>query len=195
MRSVEDFLKHYASEYYDPQAAHEYYMRNRELKERNKTSQEQSQAIGYANKQISTKRKTDLDAASANQKAQLEKLRADAEASRERIAGKLSALFEKLKAESLNVKLNTIPANASPKLRAYLESQNAAMLGKARKDNAKLYAEASKVTREEMKKVATDVKAAITAARDSYKANREALIAKYDQAKVTEEANIRQNIK
>ena len=35
---VDDFLQHYASQYYDPVKAHEYYMRNRELKGRRSTS-------------------------------------------------------------------------------------------------------------------------------------------------------------
>jgi hypothetical protein len=36
---VEDFLAHYASEFYDPAKAHEYYIKNRELKNRQSTSE------------------------------------------------------------------------------------------------------------------------------------------------------------
>lgn len=36
---VEDFLAHYSSEYYDPAKAHEYYVKNRELKNRQSTSE------------------------------------------------------------------------------------------------------------------------------------------------------------
>ena len=38
MNETRDFLLHYASKYYDPVKAHEYYMKNRELKGRRSSS-------------------------------------------------------------------------------------------------------------------------------------------------------------
>ena len=53
-------LIHYASPYYDPQKAHEYYMKNRELKGRKsvaKLNDEGKEAAAYVKKQLSDERK------------------------------------------------------------------------------------------------------------------------------------------
>lgn len=54
-------LKHYASEYYDPQKAHEYYMRTRELKGRRSTrglNDEGKAAAKYVKEQLTSERKS-----------------------------------------------------------------------------------------------------------------------------------------
>lgn len=55
-----DTLAHYASPYYDPQKAHEYYMKNRELKSRSSTAKlndEGKNAAKYVKEQLTTERK------------------------------------------------------------------------------------------------------------------------------------------
>lgn len=55
-----DTLVHYASPYYDPQKAHEYYMKNRELKSRSSTvklNDEGKNAAKYVKEQLATERK------------------------------------------------------------------------------------------------------------------------------------------
>lgn len=60
MLSHSDTLCHYASPYYDPQKAHEYYMRNRELKGRRSTAKlndDGKNAASYVKEQLTTERK------------------------------------------------------------------------------------------------------------------------------------------
>jgi len=59
----EDYLKHYASPYYDPVKAHEYYMRTRELKGRTSTSglnEKGREAASYIKNQINEERDAKL---------------------------------------------------------------------------------------------------------------------------------------
>lgn len=131
-------LKHYASKYYDPVKAREYYLRTRELKGRepqlSKESRErQRQATAYVSNEIKTKRTADLAANKADRdklgaaakaqaeahKARMEKLQKDVTAQREKVVAKLKAHIEDIKSQL------KIPENASPKLRAFLEKQQA----------------------------------------------------------------------
>ena len=60
----EEQLKHYASPYYDPAKAHEYYMRNRELKERKSTAKlndEGKNAAKYVKEQLTKERKSKVE--------------------------------------------------------------------------------------------------------------------------------------
>jgi hypothetical protein len=104
---VGEFLAHYASEYYDPAKAREYYLRTRELKGRQSTSElnvkgdkggneRRSQAWSYAKNQIGEAKKADLEAHSEANKKFLEKARETAQARREEISSKLTDLLEVL---------------------------------------------------------------------------------------------------
>lgn len=219
---VEAFLAHYASEFYDPQKAHEYYERNKELKGRQSTkgfSDTQRQALSYTKNQIGAAKKAELAKAQADQKAKLEAIRKSTEASRARIAAKLQNLLRSIQAKATKSlppkpkpklqKLNEIPPNASPKLRAYLEKQNAEIsktnkqaVDKVNADYAvkvqaaqKVASESSSAARKiasaEIKKAGADAKAAVQKARDAYAASRKQTDAKYKQASDTEFENIR----
>lgn len=107
---AENFLAHYASEYYDPVKAREYYLRTRELKGRQSTSgmsDTQKEGWAYAKDQIATRQKADLQTAAERQKAQLEQLRATVQAQREQISAAitsaLQSISDKRKAELENV--------------------------------------------------------------------------------------------
>src|SRR5215212_8902743 len=96
---VDEFLAHYASQYYDPAKAHEYYLRNRELKGRQSTkgmSDTQRQAWSYTKNQIVLARKADLEGASEAQKTFLQQAREQAKALREEISAKMKDLIESL---------------------------------------------------------------------------------------------------
>lgn len=219
---VEEFLAHYASEFYDPQKAHDYYERNKELKGRQSTkgfSDTQKQALSYTKNQIGAAKKAELAKSQADQKAQLEAIRKSTEASRVRIAAKLQSLLNRIQAKAVKSlppkpkpklqKLNEIPPNATPRLRAYLEKQNAEIsktnkqtVDKANADYAAKVQTAQKAASEssvaarktasaEIKKVGGDAKAAIQKARDAYSASRKQTDAKYKQASNTEFENIR----
>lgn len=152
MDSIErgkEFLAHYASQYYDPQAAHEYYERTKQLKgdkpaipknetkaqreARKATAQSQREGISYAKKKIGDAKKAESKSAQAAHDLRMKELRGNAEATSQRIQDKLNAKLEAIRAKVMgNVKkdvvkakpLNPIPPNASPQQRAYLEKQN-----------------------------------------------------------------------
>lgn len=70
----DDEIKHYASPYYDPVKAHEYYMRTRELKGRKSTStlnEEGKAAAEYVKNQLDTERKSKTDAINASTTAEI----------------------------------------------------------------------------------------------------------------------------
>lgn len=99
---VENFLMHYASEYYDPAKAREYYLRNRELKGRQSTSglsEEGKQTWAYTKNQIGVAKKEKLQEASEARKNFVERARQLASARREEISNKLSALLEAITQE------------------------------------------------------------------------------------------------
>lgn len=75
MLPKEDGLKHYASPYYDPVKAHEYYMKNRELKKRKSTSSlnDEGKAVaGYVKEQLTTERKGKVDEHNVLTKSKIE---------------------------------------------------------------------------------------------------------------------------
>jgi hypothetical protein len=217
---VDEFIAHYASAYYDPVKAKEYYDRTKELKGRQSTkgmSETQRQALSVTKSNIGKAKKADLDKAQANQKAQLEAIRNKTEASRARIKAKLQGLIDQMQAKVTKIPkpkpkltpLNEIPPNASPRLRAYLEKQNAVISQSNKKAIDKVNADysakvqaaqkvasdtsvaARKAASDEIKQVATEAKAAITKARASYEATKKQTVAKYEQASDTEYQNIR----
>lgn len=172
---VDNFLAHYASKYYDPVKAKEYYERTKELKGRqpalSKESRErQSQGTAYVRNEISTQKKADLGANAATRdklrdaaksqsdahKARMEKLNTDAKATQEAIVNKLKSEVEKIRGEL------KIPANASPKLRAFLERQQA---GRSKSAQAK--------AQKEMKLLRDNVRSVVAQSRKEYQAFRE----------------------
>lgn len=179
-------LKHYASEFYDPVKAHEYYLRTRELKEKRskmtveerETEGRQNQAISFVNKQIAEKRTEALDKGRVDQQTKLEALQKTAQESADRISEQLKTVFEGIETNM------AIPASASPKLQAFLNKQR-----RLRATGAKDQAQ------KELKKLGDDLKVAMKTAREEYASARKAMVDKYSQARVTEAENIRKNIK
>ena len=74
----DESLKHYASPYYDPVKAHEYYMRNRELKGENSRKStaglnDEGKAVArYVKNQLDTERKSKVDAHNNQTQAQID---------------------------------------------------------------------------------------------------------------------------
>lgn len=217
---VRDFLSHYASDNYDPAKAHEYYLRNRELKggitppkneskEQRKTrlatSKKQLEARMYSKNQISTKRKAEVNSNEAANKARMEKLRKSAADSQKRITDKLNKFISDLNATKPEVKpipLNAIPPNVSPTRRAYLEKQNAkitqqnkAAAAKAEADYSNKVNSAKQSASAEMKRVGTELKAAIATARSDYAAAKTKTKSKFEAISKTEEQNIKANVR
>lgn len=89
-------LKHYASPYYDPVKAHEYYMKNRELKNRKSTSmlnEEGRSAAKYIREQLDAEKKSKIDQSNASTNASIaaerESVQSKIKAEKESIAGKV----------------------------------------------------------------------------------------------------------
>ena len=96
-------LQHYASPYYDPVKAHEYYMKNRELKERRsvrKLSDEGKKVWSYTKNEIKNEKKTKVEAEQETKKQRTEELRSNAKAMRERISSRLKELNDALSQRS-----------------------------------------------------------------------------------------------
>lgn len=121
-------ILHYASPYYDPVKAHEYYMKHRELKGRNSTAglnDEGKAAASYVKEQLTTERKankedttnqidklreqkkSNIEAHKAAMQSQIDRLKAklrsmssaDKQKNRDRIAANISVLREQNAAE------------------------------------------------------------------------------------------------
>lgn len=91
-------LRHYASQYYDPVKAHEYYMRTRELKGRSTSSlnDEGKKVWSYAKNNIKSEKAAKVKAEQEKRALKIKQLRAKAEATREQISSKLKTLNNKL---------------------------------------------------------------------------------------------------
>lgn len=145
---VGSFLAHYASQYYDPQKAHEYYLQNRELKGKQSTSEltikknkarteKRKEAWSYAKKQIGDAKKTDLKNLSAKRKAIADQARKTADARRQEISGKLDQLLKALTSQKSadSAKIDSDEKAALKKL----DDERAAKARKIRDDaNAKI---------------------------------------------------------
>lgn len=94
------FLAHYASEYYDPAKAREYYLKNRELKGRRSgsglKSEKKKAAWEYAKDQIDVAKKADLDNARGETTNDIANVRAEATQHREAIGKYISALLKNI---------------------------------------------------------------------------------------------------
>lgn len=100
-------LKHYASPYYDPVKAHEYYMKTRELKGKSPTATlnaEGKQAARYVKQQLNGERKTKVqthrDQTNNTITSLREQKKATVEAFKTEMQGKIAGLRAKLKGMS-----------------------------------------------------------------------------------------------
>lgn len=209
--AVGEFLAHYASENYDPVKAHEYYLRNRELKGQTSTkgfSDTQREAWAYAKNKIGTDQKAESQSAQASQQARLDGLRNTAQQTRDRVRTQLQDLANRLKAQLEAPppidppKLHTIPADASQKMKDYLTKQNQIMIGKYSTQVANAQAQkrasataekdqARKSAQEELQRVGNELKASLTKARDEYEASKKERDARYKSAADQEMQNIK----
>ena len=90
------------SQYYDPVKAHEYYLRTRELKGRQKgapLTAKQKEGLAYVNSKIAENKKKDLTKAANDVQAQLDKLTSDANTKVKEIDKTMQDLFDKLSAD------------------------------------------------------------------------------------------------
>jgi hypothetical protein len=221
--NLQEFLAHYASEFYDPVKAHEYYMKNRQLKGRSTSgmSDEQKEAWEYTKDQISTKKQTDIKTTQDATAKQIEQLQLQAAEVRQRISDKLKDLKERLAesakaerqkiadqkaSEIADVLLEELPKNATDaqkaafldkrkKAIAKIMSDSSSARGKVTEDSQKEKVAAQEDTRAQVKQVATDLKAAVAGAREAYAAAKKAIDEGYETTYQDEYDKILKNIK
>lgn len=98
IKSMDDELTHYSSDYYDPAKAHEYYMQNRNLKGRTTSglSEEGKEVWTSTKANIASEKKTKVMEANLEKEVELQNARSKAETTRLAITNKLKDLSEKL---------------------------------------------------------------------------------------------------
>lgn len=136
---VRNALEHaYASKYYDPVKAHEYYMRTRKLKGQSSASPKPTTAETYYSKEVEKKASIsggDKGNAAAKYKARNERLKTQAEGIKTQIREKLETLVNQIKAdhekatqstaEEVQKNLMRVPKNASKRQRDAIVRYNA----------------------------------------------------------------------
>lgn len=195
---INEPLQHYASPYYDPVKAHEYYMRTRELKGRRSTTKlndEGKKVWAYTKNEISGKKKEKVKEEQEKRKQKIAELRAKAKVTREQISAKLKELNAQLTEESSSRRsrvdsrkksdLEDIGEEAEDQKERIDEKKNTEIerlmaieipSGLSKEERADNSANA----KSEREKVSAELKAAVTAAREAYKAAKENLDATYE---------------
>ena len=195
---INEPLQHYASPYYDPVKAHEYYMRTRELKGRRSTTKlndEGKKVWAYTKNEISGKKKEKVKEEQEKRKQKIAELRAKAKVTREQISAKLKELNAQLTEESSSRRsrvdsrkksdLEDIGEEAEDQKERIDEKKNTEIerlmaieipSGLSKEERADNSANA----KSEREKVSAELKAAVTAAREAYKAAKENLDAPYE---------------
>lgn len=135
----DDELKHYASPYYDPVKAHEYYMRTRELKGRTSTAglnDEGKAAARYVKDQLTTERKSKVEANKEATTNQIDKLRAQKKAN---IAAHKAAMQKQI--DSLRNRLSNMSAVDKKKNRERISANISALREQNAAERERLNAE------------------------------------------------------
>lgn len=123
----DDFLMHYASLYYDPVKAHEYYMKNRELKGRRSTSalsDEGKEIWSYTKNQIKAEKAERVEEEQNSRDQNITALRERASQTKEEISSKLKQLNEAL-SNSVSSRKEEIESSRDSEI-AKIESRTAA---------------------------------------------------------------------
>lgn len=194
----DDYLIHYASKYYDPQEAHEYYEKHKHLKGRRSTSdlsEEGKSKWSFVKENITKEKKEKTEESTKNTNAEIDALRDEAAETKKRISAKLKMINDlvsataKQKKEEISaerkqkleqIKNTKMPNNLSPEQVIEWKQQKAAMMdavrGEASKNSHVVTDAANDVKRgnreyssEERASVSAEVKSAILAARSAQK--------------------------
>lgn len=170
----EDEIKHYASPYYDPEKAHEYYMRNRELIGRKSTAQlndDGKAAAKYVKEQLTSERK---------RKVQADKEDKDAKADNYRNIKKLNVEAYKqsmqIKIDSLRNSLKNMSTKDKAKNKEKIYNEIASLREENKQQRARLT--------EQLKELTTNLSTA-------HKEEKTRLTEEYDQKYIDELDQIR----
>lgn len=198
MNRAEKFLAHYSSPYYDPMKAHAYYEEHKKLSDKAAatalTSKAQRDTFAVSKENITKAKTAEVTKDQKAEAARLKDLQAKATATAKSITESLHALAQQLKNDTAHVKVNEIPANATPKQRAFLENQNRILRANAAQANQKTLSIASGQAGRDRHKVVADLSTAITKARKDYAASMKALQTRYTNITANEKQHIHDQI-
>jgi hypothetical protein len=160
---VDEYLSHYSSEFYDPVKAHEYYLKNRELKGRSsgglKTEAKKS-AWQYVKGKIGESKKADLNQASQEHTAEVQAFREAAAGIRKEISEKLSLLLAKVMEtkQQASESIATTQKLSSEKISKDLQDRSKQISENAKKQNEALseqqHKRLEKISEDATKKIA-----------------------------------------
>lgn len=191
-------LKHYASPYYDPVKAHEYYERTKELKGRKSTAtlnDEGKAAAKYVKEQLTTERKSKVDAHSAETNSKIE---SNTKSMQSKIESERKSMTEQVKshAEKTQSKIDVLYAKLkkmSAKAKAAKQKTIQAQIDKLREDNEQVRQE----LREEYNNSAASQRSANKSAnaglRNEHREMKKALKDEYDEKYMQELDSIKSN--
>ena len=163
-------IMHYASPYYDPVKAKEYYERTKVLKGRTKKMTEsQRSAWEYTRQNIRNDRTKKLDNSRAAGQAQIGALRQNATQKRELIRSSLQKLVDEYKSKK-------IPKDAPPEVKEKLKMERAA-------------------AREKIRGISSDLKSMIASVRSHMKTERETINSDFKKIEERELKNIKEKTK
>jgi len=196
----DDILQHYASEYYDPVKAHEYYMKNRELKGRTSTSglnDKGREAASYIKKQINDERdakiaadkeksnktvkdlgearKADIDAANQQLKTTVEQLNASKKSQVESAKNQMQSQVDSLRDALKGMDKEAKAANREMILAriASLRETNAAFREKVSEDTRSAISEQRNSTKGYKEQVSESTRDAVSSERERHKTAKE----------------------
>lgn len=161
-------LRHYASPYYDPVKAHEYYEEHKKLKGKRSSaalSDEGKEIWKYTKDQITEHKKADLKTSNESKKQSIENHRAEAKAARERISARLKQLQAHIK--SISTK------GLSKEERARVSAEKEKL-----RENYRAESDAAKVEREQ---VAAKLKGACEATRVVFELAKAGINSSYEE--------------
>ena len=204
-------LVHYASPYYDPVKAHEYYMRTRQLKGRQRSTaylnEEGKKVWAFTKENINTEKKSKAEAAQVARKKKSEALRSRAKALSLALSTQLinfkknltnrlkedrDSLAAKRDAQIAQIRNTPIPKGISKEKKAELLAERREKIAKLRGEYKSESDKASYKTKSgqeafheeytaKKEKVRSELKTAIEAAREAYKAAKSELDFSYEE--------------
>ena len=119
--NVDDIIQHYASQYYNPQKAHDYYMRTRQLADNQpKLDKDQKKIFAVEKKGISDQKMSEVKGNRDVETVRLNALRQNAKETKDRITADLTKLFASLKGD----KVKTAKAKKDAQLKRLKVSNN-----------------------------------------------------------------------
>jgi len=206
MGRVEEFLQHFVEQPYDPVKAHEYYLKNRDLKGRSTSgmSQLQKEAWAYSKDRVSTDKKQKVEADKLSNEQKIAAFQEAATQTRARISEKLKAFSDQLTTSStkersdITDELKSDIANVAPIPDGVTGVQRSILVEKRKKEIANIRDTASsdkanvtseaKTSRQtnsdaasgEREKARTDLKTIIATTREAYTKAKASLDAGYE---------------